>query len=242
MYIRGVEVDLSIVQRATPDWRHTKWDISHQVPMFDFTPHPGTTNNFKLFTYSQIVAIQQLDVVVKEKSPTQKFASVLQAIKQASVNSEVSMLLTIRTTVKSPTHAAKLTLCRIFGVKKFTNNYVSNFSVFSLCTYLDGDEAHLLMTICHIDGSWSDNSSDCSQTNTENCSKPNDDMKASQQIGFRVFEGPDQQVSIWDHIEWDKAPRQHVQGKTQILFNAGTLSNLLLHSKSGSIKVFISKV
>ena len=71
------------------------------------------------------------------------------------------------------------------------------------------------MTICHRDGGWSDNSSDCGEGGSENCSKPNDEMKALQQIGFRVFEAPDQQVSIWDHIEWDKAPRQHLQGKSR---------------------------
>ena len=64
MYIRGVEVDMSIALQvreqlpvctsgsiqASPDWRHTKWDLSHEGPndkgfkgdpLFDYTPHPG---------------------------------------------------------------------------------------------------------------------------------------------------------------------------------------------------------
>ena len=32
MYIRGVEVDISISLQASPDWRHTKWDLSHAGP------------------------------------------------------------------------------------------------------------------------------------------------------------------------------------------------------------------
>ena len=32
MYVRGVEVDISISLQASPDWRHTKWDLSHEGP------------------------------------------------------------------------------------------------------------------------------------------------------------------------------------------------------------------
>ena len=35
MYIRGVEIDMSISTKASPDWRHTKWDISHTGSEFD---------------------------------------------------------------------------------------------------------------------------------------------------------------------------------------------------------------
>ena len=41
MYVRGVQVDVSISQEPSPDWRHAKWDISHEQPLFDYTPHPG---------------------------------------------------------------------------------------------------------------------------------------------------------------------------------------------------------
>ena len=109
MYIRGVEVDLSIAQRAFPDWRHTKWDISHQMPMFDFTPHPGTFDYSQIFTHLKTVAIPQLDVVAKARQRLRKFVNVLQATKQASVNSEVSTYLTIRTTAKLQIHVVKLT-------------------------------------------------------------------------------------------------------------------------------------
>ena len=30
MYFRGVEIDISISQQASPDWRHLKWDVSHR--------------------------------------------------------------------------------------------------------------------------------------------------------------------------------------------------------------------
>ena len=50
LFIRAIEVDVSIAQEASPDWRHTKWNISHSgalpgtdgavfgQPMFDYTP------------------------------------------------------------------------------------------------------------------------------------------------------------------------------------------------------------
>ena len=41
MYVRGIQVDVSIARQPSPDWRHAKWDISHEQPLFDYTPHPG---------------------------------------------------------------------------------------------------------------------------------------------------------------------------------------------------------
>jgi hypothetical protein len=41
MIMRGIEVDNSISIYANPDYFHTKWDISHEQPMFDYSPHPG---------------------------------------------------------------------------------------------------------------------------------------------------------------------------------------------------------
>ena len=58
MYVRGIEIDISISLQASPDWRHTKWDITHDVlisndfngeavrgqPMFDYTPRKDCCN------------------------------------------------------------------------------------------------------------------------------------------------------------------------------------------------------
>lgn len=44
MIMRGIEVDNSISIYANPDYFHTKWDISHEQPMFDYSPHPGCCN------------------------------------------------------------------------------------------------------------------------------------------------------------------------------------------------------
>ena len=59
MYVRGIEIDISISLQASPDWRHTKWDITHDVlisndfngevvrgqPMFDYTPRKDCCNS-----------------------------------------------------------------------------------------------------------------------------------------------------------------------------------------------------
>ena len=59
MYIRGIEIDISISLQASPDWRHTKWDITHDDvisedfegkeirghSMFDYTPRKDCCNN-----------------------------------------------------------------------------------------------------------------------------------------------------------------------------------------------------
>ena len=36
MMMRGVEVDNSISIYASPDYIHTKWNISHEKPQFDY--------------------------------------------------------------------------------------------------------------------------------------------------------------------------------------------------------------
>jgi len=41
MIMRGVEVDNSIAIYASPDYIHTKWNISHEKPMFDYEPSAG---------------------------------------------------------------------------------------------------------------------------------------------------------------------------------------------------------
>jgi len=37
MIMRGIEVDISISIYAAPDYIHTKWDIAHKEPQFDYT-------------------------------------------------------------------------------------------------------------------------------------------------------------------------------------------------------------
>jgi len=52
MIMRGIEVDNSIAIYASPDYIHTKWDISHLKPDFDYKPHVncadynGASNSF----------------------------------------------------------------------------------------------------------------------------------------------------------------------------------------------------
>ena len=41
MIMRGIEVDNSISIYASPDYIHTKWNISHEQPMFDYTKSAG---------------------------------------------------------------------------------------------------------------------------------------------------------------------------------------------------------
>ena len=65
----------------------------------------------------------------------------------------------------------------------------------------------MLITVCQKDGTWTDNSADCADSKSENCQTQGWTNNISDQMAFRVFEDAGQGNNIWDHIEWDKAPR-----------------------------------
>lgn len=58
--MRGVEVDNSISIYATPDFVHTKWDISHEQPLFDYEPRPNCKGSCNANPCGKADVMQQL--------------------------------------------------------------------------------------------------------------------------------------------------------------------------------------
>ena len=63
------------------------------------------------------------------------------------------------------------------------------------------------MTMCQKDGKWEDEDVSCESPTSGFCQKPGWSLSGASQMGFALFEPAQFSNSIWDHIEWDKAPR-----------------------------------
>ena len=62
------------------------------------------------------------------------------------------------------------------------------------------------MTVCQKNGQWKD--ADCGIDGDEHkCTSPSWKTDPSEQLGFAVFETQGAPNAVWEHIEWDKAPR-----------------------------------
>ena len=68
----------------------------------------------------------------------------------------------------------------------------------------------MLLTVCQKEGTWTDNADDCAEPKSGNCQNQSWSNNIRDQMAFRVFETSDQGNNIWQHIEWDKAPRQYI--------------------------------
>ena len=44
MIMRGLEISNSISIYESPDYLNLKWEITHEQPLFDYSPHPGCCN------------------------------------------------------------------------------------------------------------------------------------------------------------------------------------------------------
>ena len=65
------------------------------------------------------------------------------------------------------------------------------------------------MTVCQKNGQWKD--ADCGIDGDEHkCTSPSWKTDPSEQLGFAVFETQGAPNAVWEHIEWDKAPRQYI--------------------------------
>ena len=75
----------------------------------------------------------------------------------------------------------------------------------------------MLITICDKDGDWEDNAADCADPKSQNCKISQFNKDISSMIGFSIFppNSAGEANDVWDHVEWDKAPRDTIdQGST----------------------------
>ena len=78
--------------------------------------------------------------------------------------------------------------------------------------FQDGSNIHMLITICDKDGDWDDNAADCADPKSQNCKTPKFNKDISSMIGFSIFppNSAEDANDVWDHVEWDKAPRDTI--------------------------------
>jgi len=191
MYMRGVEVDISISLQASPDWRHTKWDISHDEiinkdfngeevhgqPMFDYTGREDCCNE-------------------KDRCCTSTCACGTAAGvgENQCKNSDGKTVEDNTDNCGMPNPCGKADVMHKMWAADINDQ-------------LYGKDTHVLMTMCQKDGKWADESKDCSDPRSGNCLTPGWSLQGAGQMGFALFEPAQFSNSIWDHIEWDKAPR-----------------------------------
>jgi len=143
MIMRGIEVDNSIAIYASPDYIHTKWDIAHAKPDFDYKPHVncadynGASNSF-----------------CQKANPCGK-ADEMQRLWYNDVKAQ-----------------------------------------------LRGNKPHMVLTMCHKDGAWS---------NPEN-TVPGFPTNVNGLAAARLFEPIGFSNTIREHVEWDKAPKDSGMG------------------------------
>jgi hypothetical protein len=175
MYFRGVEIDISISQQASPDWRHLKWDVSHSDPLFDYTPHPDCCNS------------RQGRCCDSDPKCSSCNAS--------NCQTDDGVVPNFTNQCKLPNPCGKADVMQSMWRTDIQEQ-------------LYGKDTHVLMTICQKDGKWQDEDASCSDPHSSKCKTPDFKSLGKDQMGFRLFEPTQFSNSIWDHIEWDKAPRE----------------------------------
>jgi len=202
MYVRGIEIDISISLQASPDWRHTKWDITHDVsiskdfngeavrgnPMFDYTPRKDCCNTKN--RCCQNTCRCGTEHGLKEGE---------------CFNGENKQVTDMTTECAQPNPCGKADeMHKLWGASIYEQLY--------------GKKTHVLMTICQKDGYWKDEHASCTDPrNAQYCKEESWSAIGADQMGFALFEPTQFSNSIWDHIEWDKAPRDQLRGDGHVM-------------------------
>lgn len=192
MYMRGIEVDISISLQASPDWLHTKWDLVHDTvissdympgtdikgqPMFDYTAREDCCNDYDRCCDHTCRCGEDYNL------PSNKCLNV----GGSTVDNRTSEC-------KKPNPCGKA-------------DELYHMWAADIHEQLYGKSTHMLMTACQKNGKWGDEANNCSDPLSTKCKTPSWTSQGSNQLGFALFEPVQFSNSIWDHIEWDKAPR-----------------------------------